>query len=157
MEYFKFIGAIIACILGVFKIFDLLKNRPILKKSGIGGYHFEDNSTEFNYIIVFENIGTRPLFIKDMHVDLLDNKKKRLNILSTVKDIDRKLDSPDVFQKSFNYVVKRKLPQKTYFIRCKIFAIGKKYTLKIKMRLDDEILAGVYEEIEKGKSKGLIE
>ena len=157
MEYFSFIGALIACILAVFKIFDLLKNRPILKKHGYGNYHFEDDSTKFNYTITFENTGRRPLFIRVMHVDLLDNKKKMLSIHSRLERIERKLDSPDAFEKSFNYAVSRKLPQKTYFIRCKIFAIGKKYTLKIKMIPIEEIMDETYEEIEKGKKRGLID
>jgi len=157
MEYFYFIGALIACILSVFKIFDLLKNRPILKKHGYGGYHFGDNYTEFNYRITFENVGRRPLLIKKMHVDLLDNKKRQLNIHSIVEDIERRLDSPDVFEEGFKYVAKKRLPQAIYFIRCKIFASGKKYTLKIRMIPDEEITAGFYEEIEEGKKRGLID
>jgi len=157
MEYFYFIGALIACILSVFKIFDLLKNRPILKKCGYGNYHFGDNSTEFNYTVSFENIGGRPLFIRAMHVDLLDDKKKMLSIHSRIEDIERRLESPDAFEASFNYAISRRLPQKTYFIRCKIFAIGKKYTLKIKMGFIDDVMSDFYEETEKGRRKGLID
>ena len=113
MEYFSFIGAIIACILAIFKIIDLLKNRAILKISGWGGYEYtSQNKTSFHYYITFENVGRRPTIVRKMLVGILDKKKKRLTIHSTVKDINKKLDCPDGFEKDFEFIVDKKLPKK---------------------------------------------
>ena len=157
MEYFTIIGSLIACILAVLKIFDLSRNRPILKKSGHGLYQFKDNSTEFSYHITFENVGRRPLLLRKMNVDLLDRKKKRLTIHSIVENIERKLGCPDIFEKGFKYTAPKKLPHETYFLRCKIFASGKNHILKIRIRFHDDVRDAVYEQIEKEKKKGLLD
>ena len=91
-----------------------------------------------------------------MNVDLLDNRKKQLNIHSRVEDIAQKLDCPDVFEKHFRYEADRRLLQATYLIRCKIFSSEKKYTLKIKMSHSDEIMSHIFNEIEEGRRRGLI-
>lgn len=160
MEYFYLIGSVLACFLTVLKIIDSFKNRPILKKQGRGDYNFKNNLTEFNYKIELENAGRRPLIIKKMWVDLLDNEKKQISIHSTVEDIGRKLDCPDIFQKSFSYGIHEKLPKKTYFLRCTIFASGKReYILEIKTEFfdEDEFIDTTLKEIAEGKNKGLVD
>lgn len=157
MEYFNFIGAVIACVLAVFKIFELFRNRPILRKHGRGNYDFVDNSTEFSYGITLENVGGRPIFLRVMHVNLLDKRKKTLSIFNTVEHINRKLDSPDIFEQSFSYRVDKKLPQKTYFIHCKIFTSGRTHTLKLRMSFIEDVIDDYHEQIEEGKKKGLLE
>ena len=146
-----------ACVLAVFKIFDLIRHRPIHKKHGHGTYHFGDTSTEFGYKITFENRGGRPIFISDMHVNLLDNKKKTLSIFARVEHIQRKLDNPDIFERGFSYRVNKKLPQKTYFIHCKIFTSGRTHTLKIRINFIEDIMDDHYEQIQEGRRRGLIE
>lgn len=158
MEYFNFVGAIIACILAILKIIDLINNRPIIKIAGSGVYSYEgDKKTLFNYSIKFENIGRRPAIIRDMQIDLLDNKKKTLNIHSRVEDINRKLECPDIFEKRFEYKVDKKLPSKVYFIEARIQSSGKKHRLRIKMQWMEAFFNEVYEEIEAGRKKGLLE
>ena len=103
MESFNFIGALIACALAVMKIFDLLRNRAILRTHGQGNYDYGDKSTEFGYSVTFENTGRRPLFLRNMHVNLLDKRKKRLSIFARVENISRKMDAPDIFEQRFSY------------------------------------------------------
>lgn len=158
MEYFSFIGAIVACVLAIFKIIDLLKNRAILKISGWGGYEYSSqNQTSFHYYITFENIGRRPTIIREMYVDILDMKKKKLTISSTIKEINRKLDCPDIFEKEFKTIIEKKLPKEMYFIQAEIKATGKNYKLRIGMQHTDDIMGEIYRDIEKGREKGLLD
>lgn len=158
MEYFNFIGALIACVLAILKIVDLLKNRPILKIRGRGGYDYRGQSdTLFHYSLTFENVGRRPAIIRKMNVDILDKKKKRLTIHSKIEHINKKLECPDVFEKDFEFSVNKKLPKETYFIQSEVVASGKNKKIKIRMRHADDILAEIFNEIEKGREKGLID
>ena len=158
MEYFSFIGAIVACILAIFKIIDLLKNRAILKISGWGGYEYpSQNQTSFHYYITFENAGRRPTIIRKIHVDILDKEKKKLTIHSTIENINKKLECPDVFEKDFKFMVHRKLPKEMYFIQAEVVASGKNKKLRIGMRHTDDLMGEIYNDIEKGREKGLID
>ena len=157
MEYFSFIGAIIACVLAILKIIDLLKNRPILKISGFGGYDYtRQNETSFHYYITFENVGRRPTIIRKMHVDILDKKKKRLTIHSRIENINKKLECPDVLEKAFKFNVDKKLPKEMYFIQVEAVASGKNKKLRIGMHHTDNLMGEIYNDIKKGRKKGLI-
>jgi hypothetical protein len=72
MNYFNFIGAVIACILAMLKIKEIINNRPIIKVAGIGSYYYKNEPfLDFSYL--FENL-------KHSFINKIVQKEKTLRV-----------------------------------------------------------------------------
>lgn len=157
MEVFTFVGSVIACVLGISKIIEMTRNRAILKISASGGYEYLNSDTKFGFTLSIENVGRRPAYANKFLIDLLDKKKKRLNIHSTIKQLNCIIKEADFYNNTFNHTVSQKLPEDVYYLQLTFLLGGKKYRRRIEMISYDHLGSEVHKEIEDGRRKGLID
>jgi hypothetical protein len=160
LQYFSYFGAAIAIVLGILKIREYFKDKPILliRQSGNCFYGYDKNEkTRFNAYIEVTNVGKRTTTIKKTLVDILDNKEKQLNIHSWLFEVQKILEPSAYLEVPMNFTINKKMPKETYFVRAKVITTHKEYTRTILMPHFDEFVEPIYQEIEDGKKKGLIE
>lgn len=160
LQYFSFVGALIAFVLGILKIREYFKDKPvILIREGNCYYDFRENKeTHFTGSIELTNVGRRTTTIKNISVDVLDVKKKQLNIHSWLFEVRKMLEPGAYLDIPFDFTIDKKMPKKTYFVRAKTVTTHKKeYTRITLMPHFDEFVEPIYKEIDEGKRKGLIE
>src|SRR4030043_833141 len=88
IQYFSFFGALVACVLGVLKIFDYFNNRPKLRIREVGNCYYdyapEDGKTRFICSLEVTNVGRRTTVVKHVVAYLLSNRKKELTVYGNV-------------------------------------------------------------------------
>jgi hypothetical protein len=160
LQYFSYFGAVIAIVLGILKIREYFKDRPILLIRQSGNCFFDygkNEKTYFDASIEVTNVGRRTTTIKKILVDILDAKEKQLNIHSWLFEVQEILESGACLDTPLHITVNKKMPKKTYFLRAKVVTTHKEYTRIISVPHFDEFVEPIYQEIEDGKKKGLIE
>jgi hypothetical protein len=158
LQYFSFFGALIAIALGILKIREYFRDKPILLIRESNCYYtYGKKEMDFTCSIELTNIGRRTTTVKEILVDVLDDKKKRLTIHSRVFRVRKMLEPGAYLEIPLDFTIHEKMPQKTYFIRAKARATHKEYTRTILTPYATDFAELVYKEIEDGKKKGLVE
>ena len=80
-EIFKYVGSTVAIILGILKIIEYVKNKPVLsiKKASCFYDFIGDKKTHVDITFELVNIGRRPITIKRIAIDLVVFFCKKLN------------------------------------------------------------------------------
>jgi hypothetical protein len=164
LQYFSYFGAVVAIVLGILKIREYFKDKPIILIHEVNCYYeygknkySKNKETHFSGLIELTNTGRRATTVKDILVDVLDEKKKQLTIHSRLFEVQEVLEPGAYLEKYLDLTIHEEMPKKTYFIKLKVVTTHKEYTHTILMPHFDEFAEPVYKEIEDGKKKGLIE
>ncbi len=158
VTYFSFIGAIVAFFLGILKLIEYLKDKPLLsiKYTNIF-YDYSGKETKFHINLEMINKGRRPITVINILVDILTGDNKQINIHSRLFEIKTKLLPQDHSSKGFVFGLDKKLPKKDYKLRLQIITSHKKYKKIISVPYFDDYTKPIYDEISDGIKKGLIE
>ncbi|GAI12308.1 unnamed protein product, partial [marine sediment metagenome] len=82
IKYFSFFGAFVAIILGILKIIELFRNKPILRGHGSGGIKHNNTKITLHAMLEISNVGRQPTIIKEILYDILNDKKQQINVHS---------------------------------------------------------------------------
>lgn len=136
-EIFKYAGSTVAIILGILKIIEFAKNKPVLsiKKASCFYDYIGNKKTHVDITFELANIGRKPITIKRIAIDLLDRKKVVVDkdIFSLSFNVKKKLEPGDYIDIPVEYTYDVKLPHKNYSISAKLITAHKKCTYTITM------------------------
>lgn len=136
-EIFKYVGATVAIILGILKIIEFAKNKPVwsIKKASCFYDYIGDKKTHVDITFELVNIGRRPITIKRIAIDLLDRRKEVVDkdLFSLSFNVKKKLEPGDYIDIPVEYTYDVKLPQKNYSISAKFITSHNPYTYTMPM------------------------
>lgn len=136
-EIFKYVGSSIAIILGILKIIEYAKDKPVLsiKKASCFYDHIGDEKTRVDITFELANIGRKPITIKKIAIDLLDSRKEIVNknLFSLSFDVEKKLEPGDYIDIPLEYTYDVKLPHKNYAISAKLITAHNEYSYTMPM------------------------
>lgn len=126
------------------KIIEIIKDRPILKieRKCCSFDYIKDEKTRITGSLGLTNKGRRPISVKKVAIDLLDDEKRKLYVsvppipIVLGPEIKRKLEPGDYVEIPLECVIKRKLsPIKSYFVQVTVLTSHKDYNCTLNLFL----------------------
>lgn len=161
IQYFTFFGALVACVLGVLKIFDYFNNRPKLRIRKVGNCYYdyapEDGKTRFICSLEVTNVGRRTTVVKHVVAYLLSNRKKELTIFGNVFKVEKVLEPSAYVEVNCDFEISQRIPREKHFIKVEIRTTNKVYVHYISMLYFEDWVEPIYKWQDERRAKGLLE
>ena len=162
IKYFSFFGAFVAIILGILKIIELFRNKPILKGHGSGGIKHNNTKTALHVRLEITNIGRQPTIIKEILYDILNDKKQQINVHSRLVNMGKmkkQLFPNEYTSIEFQAKIHKKLPGNKFFFKVMVRASHSTkscctFLIPLTCWNSDEMADWYYKEVEDGMKKG---
>jgi hypothetical protein len=161
IQYFSFFGALVACVLGVLKIFDYFNNRPKLRIREVGNCYYQyapkDEKTEFIFSLEITNVGRRTTVVKRVEAYPLSNRKKELTVYGDVFKVEKTLEPSAYVKVDCDFEISQRIPREKYFVKVKIRTTNKTYVHYISMLHFDDWVEPLNKWQDERRAKGLLE
>lgn len=164
IRLFSFIGALVAFLLGIMKIIDMRRNKPILKGQGLGWVEQHNDKILIGAWFEITNVGRQTTIIKKVLLDILGERKQQINVHSRLVDLKKmkkQLIPNDYTSNIYKEEIDKKLYSGKLYYRVKVHASHSSKTkciciIPLIFRTEDAAEKAYDEAVEEGRKKGRI-